>query len=228
MFSDERYIRDHLSFLNYGKIRASYGVTGNDQIGDYKYLNTYAIGTLQYQGSLTLYPNGIYNPDFAWEETKKLEAALEIGLFDNRLSADIAMVQKPHFKPVGRLYLAYTTGFPSIFKNFEATVQNSGWEFSLGVAVVRSKNVKWNINANFTVPETKLVSFPAIEASPYTTRFKVGEPLTLANVYTFKGVNPQTGIVEFEDKDQSGSYTEVDKSLKRVGRINYGGINNVV
>ncbi|APU67641.1 TonB-dependent receptor domain-containing protein [Christiangramia flava] len=82
IFSEESFIPNSSSFLTFGKLRASYGTTGSDQIGDYGYLDTYS-PTL---GPGGLFPNQLSNPDYSWEVNKKLEAAIELGFFDNRVN----------------------------------------------------------------------------------------------------------------------------------------------
>ena len=69
IFSEENFIK-HQSFLSLGKLRASYGVTGSDQVGEYRYLSTYQFTPYQYQGAINLLPTGLTNNDYAWEQTK--------------------------------------------------------------------------------------------------------------------------------------------------------------
>ncbi|HEX6427554.1 MAG TPA: carboxypeptidase-like regulatory domain-containing protein, partial [Niastella sp.] len=63
---------------SYAKLRASYGSTGNDQIGDYAYLNTWNTAARAYQGLYGIYPTGLANPYYQWEVTRKLEGGLEL------------------------------------------------------------------------------------------------------------------------------------------------------
>src|SRR5690606_30004386 len=84
VFSNEGFMSDYLSLLSFGKLRASYGSSGNDQIGDYEYLDTFTSGPT-YGGSSGLRPTRLFNPDYAWEVNKKFEAALELGFLQDRL-----------------------------------------------------------------------------------------------------------------------------------------------
>ena len=66
-------------------MRGSYGLTGNDQIGDYQYLDTYVVTPNVYDGIIGLQPTRLFNPNFGWETNKKLEAALDLGFFKDRI-----------------------------------------------------------------------------------------------------------------------------------------------
>src|SRR5690606_38459260 len=80
LFSREK-IFDSSSWLNFGKLRVGYGITGSDLIGDYQYLNTFAISSYKYDVNVGLDVLRLYNPEFSWENNKKLEIALELELF---------------------------------------------------------------------------------------------------------------------------------------------------
>jgi TonB-linked SusC/RagA family outer membrane protein len=66
IFTNENVIKNALPFLSYGKLRGSYGTTGNDQIGDYQYLDTWGSTSFPYAGSAGLNPTRVYNPDYSW------------------------------------------------------------------------------------------------------------------------------------------------------------------
>ena len=63
IFSEEKIFGDH-SLLSYGKVRSSYGTTGSDNIGDYRYLDTFSVTGNEYNGVISLEPTGIFNPRF--------------------------------------------------------------------------------------------------------------------------------------------------------------------
>ncbi len=79
IFSKEQFFNRSLSFLSFGKLRVSYGTTGNDQIGDYSYYDLFSpTSSFGYQGIIGLTPQSFSNPFLAWEETKKAEGGLEL------------------------------------------------------------------------------------------------------------------------------------------------------
>src|SRR5690606_38736367 len=119
--------KNNISFLSFGKLRGSYGTTGNDQIGNYRFLDTYIPSGLTYQGIQGLQPVQLYNPDYGWEVNKKLEAALELGFFKDRISVTTSYYRNRSSNQLVGIPLPGTTGFPSLNANLDATVENSGW-----------------------------------------------------------------------------------------------------
>src|SRR5690606_11954355 len=85
IFSEEEWVERMLPWLSLGKFRASFGTSGSDQIGDYQYLDTYSFGSQTYLNMNGLYPTRLFNPDFSWEENQKMDLALELGFFHDRI-----------------------------------------------------------------------------------------------------------------------------------------------
>ncbi len=229
IFTEEKLVKENLTFLTFGKIRASYGVTGSDNILDYGFYNLYDVVTEKYQGLAGSVPWALYNPDYAWEETHKLEGALEMSFFKARLSTEIAWYRNRTSNQLVQYPLPATSGFSSVSRNFDATVQNSGWEFLVRGAVITNDNWNWNMSVNLSIPQNKLIKFEGIEDSPYATIYKVGEPLSIRYLYTFKGLNSETGLYEVEDKNNDGKYNDQDRSLmNNTDKSMYGGWMNTV
>src|SRR5690606_35538774 len=84
---------------------------------------------------------------------------------------------------------------------FPATVQNSGWEFTLSGPILQRKDFQWRSNFNLTLPRNKLVAFPAIEKTSYAHYYEVGEPLSVLKGYVYGRLNNTTGVYEFESKN---------------------------
>jgi TonB-linked SusC/RagA family outer membrane protein len=228
IFSKEDFVSRGIPFLSFGKIRASYGLTGNDQLSDYEYLDTYTTsGT--YQGITALTPVRLSNPEFGWETNRKFELGLELRFLDDRIAIETAYYANTSSNQLVGFPLPPTAGFPSIQGNLAATIQNTGWETSVEIASIKSNNFLWSTFINLTVPRNKLISFPNLESSPeYRNRLVVGEPLTIRKQYSFTGVDPTTGIYQFEDVDGNGSLNTSDRqSIIFTGRDFYGGISNV-
>ena len=125
LFYKEQFISKLIPALSFGKIRASYGLTGNDQIGNYKYLNTWS-SFYSYQGVPTLYPSALYNALYGWETNKKFEAALEIGLFNDRLYFSSSYFNNRSSNQLVSYALPLTTGFVEITRNFPALIRIRG------------------------------------------------------------------------------------------------------
>lgn len=197
-------------WLSFGKLRASYGITGNDQINDYEYMNTYTISDFPYNGNIGLEPARLYNANYQWEQNEKKEIALELSLFKNRLNINTAYFNNRSSNQLINYALPGTTGFTSIQANLDALVQNSGWEFDISGKLINNINLKWNAAVNLSLPNNKLLEFPGLENSTYANQFVIGQPLNIVKLYKFNGVNPETGLYEFEDFNGDGEITAAD------------------
>lgn len=219
-----------LSWLNYGKVRGSYGLAGNDQIGDYQYLQTYALADYPYDGNIGLLPARLHNPNFKWEKIIKREAAIELGFVENKISFSAAYYNNRSSNQLVNYALPGTTGFASIQANLDAEVENSGFEFELNGTISRNDSFTWNSSVNFSLPKNKLLAFPGLENSTYANRYVIGEPLTIAKLYMLKGVNPETGLFEFIDFNGDGVISS-DMDKQYVADLSpkfFGGFSNTL
>lgn len=230
VFSKEEFIKNKLPFVSFGKLRGSYGTTGNDQIGDYQYLNTYAISPYLYDGIVGLLPSRLYNANFGWETNKKLEAALELGFFRDRINLTAAYFSNRSSSQLVGIPLPGTTGFPSIQSNLNATVQNTGLELDVKTVNYNKNNLTWTTTVNLTVPRNKLVAFPNLAGSTYANRLVVGESLFINKVFTKTGIDPTTGAYTFQDYNGDGqiTYDSDRQGIVDTAPKYYGGINNQV
>jgi len=230
IFSKEKFVQDHFGFLNFGKIRGSYGVSGNDQIADYQFLSTYSPVSFTYQGITGLNPARLTNPYFAWEVVRKLEGGLEIGLFkDSRIFLSASYFRNRTGNQLVGLSLPSQTGFASVQYNLPAVVQNAGVELILTTENIRSKNFEWSTSVNLTIPNNKLVSFPNLaNFATYKNTYIVGQSIFIKRVFQNTGVDPQTGLYTFATKNVGGipSSPQDLVSTKPVTQSLYGGVQN--
>ena len=228
IFSEEDFTKN-LSWLSFGKLRGSYGTTGSDNVGDYMYLDTYTANTALYDGLSGLYPSRLFNPNYSWEKTTKLEFALEWSLFKDRVNASLAWYQNRSSNQLLAIKLPQITGFASITDNFSATIQNRGWEFTLNTINVRKKDWKWTTNFNISLPENKLIAFPGLEASTYKNSYVVGKSINLVSAYNYEGIDPVTGLYKFTDYDNNNIINTQDKKVFVEREMKFhGGLQNTL
>jgi TonB-dependent starch-binding outer membrane protein SusC len=230
IFSEEKSIKQNLSFLSYGKLRGSFGSTGNDQIGDYSFYDLFKTTQNPYQGAPGLIPQGLYNPALQWEETKKLEIGLDIGLLANRMLFNISYYRTRSDNQLVQYSLPWITGFSSVSLNFPALIENRGVEISLNTNFIKNNYVSWDAGFNFTFPRNKLVSFPGIEKTFYNSFLKVGEPVTVNKVFNSLGINDTTGLYQFIDSKGLRTYdpsfaTDMTSFINPTAQY-YGGLSN--
>lgn len=216
------------NFISFGKIRTSYGTTGNDQIGDYQYLDLYTTTFLPYQSLIGLYPNRLFNPALSWEVNKKLEIGIEIGLLRDRIFMTASYFRNHSSNQLLSYALPTVTGFSLITKNLPALVQNTGMEISLSTKNILTKTFSWATNFNLTVNRNKLVSFPDFQTSSYQSFYEIGQPLDIKKVYIFGGVNSTNGIYQFLDSKGNtiNSPTLADRKAVDVTPRFFGGFEN--
>ena len=230
VFSKESFIKETLPFLNYGKLRGSIGVTGNDQIGDYKYLNTYSTYAYPYQGQTGLVPTQLNNPDYSWETSRKSELGLELGFLNDKLAVMVSYYDNHSSNQLMNSTLPIQTGFSGIIKNLPALVQNNGWEFQLNTALVKTRNFTWDASLNLTMADNKLLKFPDLASSDYSSKYAVGKPLNMIKLVHQTGVDPQTGVYQFADKNghptSTPSFPDDYTVIKDLTPAFYGGVSN--
>ncbi|MBE7172847.1 MAG: SusC/RagA family TonB-linked outer membrane protein [Williamsia sp.] len=231
IFSGENALKKYRTFLSYGKLRASYGVTGNDQIPDYQYLSTYT-GTTVYQIP-GLRAARLANPDYSWETNKKLEGALELGFVKDRILFSAAYYLNRSGNQLVNYPLPTQTGFGSYVSNLNALIQNSGWEISFSSINVKGDNINWTTTFNITLPKNKLIDFPGLAGTSYGSANLVkGQSLNLAWGFHYLGVDPQTGLSKVATANGgntiSPAYPDDYIHFGTLLPSYYGGFGNVV
>lgn len=202
IFSEEPFMCHLRRVLSFGKLRMSYGTTGNDQIGDYQYLDEYSDVSGAYQGVIGLQSSRLFNADFAWELTRKSEAGLELGFLKDKILFSASHFIYRSSNQLVSYPLPDITGAGSIIGNLPAVIRNAGWEFVLSTRQIRKDKLEWASSFNISFGRNKLVRYPdPTILIPGTTGFVKGEPLSQRYVATAMGVDPAAGMYLFADAD---------------------------
>ncbi|HEY4196240.1 MAG TPA: SusC/RagA family TonB-linked outer membrane protein [Mucilaginibacter sp.] len=230
IFSKEKFISDNLPFLSFGKLRGSYGITGNDQTADYKYLDTYSSTSNPYQNVSGLIPTSLFNANFGWEVNKKLEGGLELGFLQDKILFTASYYRNRSSNQLVGYTLPSNTGFTTIIENLPATVQNTGIELELNTINLKRKNFAWSTSINLSIPRNKLVSYPNLAGSSYANLYVIGQSLFIKELYHNTGIDPQTGLYTFATNNTNGiPSAPVDRqTLAQVSQQFYGGVLNSI
>lgn len=232
VFTNEAFFANK-AVMSFGKLRASYGSTGNDRIGDYEYLNTYRITRNNYAGDIGLIPTRLPNDDYSWETNKKLELGLEIGLLDDRVLFSSSFYQnRTSDQLVGRP-LPRITGERRIQFNLPALIENKGWEFELNTINILSSKFEWKTGINLTIPRNTILEFDDIEETGFSNLYTIGESIFVKKLLNVIGVDAETGLYSFQDVDGNGrvdtSTASFDRVFgKEVTQDYFGGIQNTI
>jgi TonB-linked SusC/RagA family outer membrane protein len=232
LWDQETFIKNNLPFISYGKLRASYGLTGNDQITDYQYLSTYSNSGYVYEDIPGLKPSRIANPDFHWETTKKLDLALELGFLKNTILINIDRYRDLTSDQLVAYNIPSITGFTSYEANLPAVVENSGWEFELTTKNIKKDKFSWTTTFNLTLPKNELKSFPNLATSSYANTLVIGQDISRIYGYQFDGLDhnglalysSKSGPAKNNPNSATDSYYTIGKKTPDL----YGGIGNTI
>ncbi|MBL7837782.1 MAG: SusC/RagA family TonB-linked outer membrane protein, partial [Bacteroidetes bacterium] len=203
IISNEKFLTGSKT-LSYGKIRGSFGITGNDQINNYQYLDTWTGTRYPYQGIPGYRPTKLFNPNYSWEQIRKTEAAIELGFLKNRVLFNLNWFKSKSDNQIINYNLPSQTGFNQILRNFPGVVENTGFEIQIESAIMKSKTFEWTSSFNISITKNKLVAFPGLESSSYASNYIIGKPLNSSIGYQYLGIDPQTGLYKFEDISKNG------------------------
>lgn len=218
VFSDEKIIRHWLPWISFGKLRLSYGNSGNDNIGYYHYLNAWYF-LPNYFSNQGLTSGSLADAGFSWSTTRKSEAGLDLGFLKDRVYIGISKYRhQSSDQLISQLSLSQADTARYI-ANFPTIVQNKGWEIMIEATPVHSKNTRWSAALNLSMPQNKLKSFPGIENSLYSGRYIPGQSLSTLPLIKFAGVNGSSGLYTFD----LSSLTLTDTYPRF-----YGGFQNMV
>ncbi|MDP2452499.1 MULTISPECIES: SusC/RagA family TonB-linked outer membrane protein [unclassified Kaistella] len=225
IISEERFMKN-IRWLSLAKIRGSYGHTGSDAVGDYQFTDTFTLSTSAYNNIPGLYPSRLFNPDYSWERTDKIESAVELSFLRDRLTLTAAWYRNRSSNQLIGIPLSTVTGFSSILANLDATVENSGIEVDFGSTPVNNSNWKWTAGFNISIPKNKLLAFPDLENSSYANTYIIGESIYTVKLFDYLGINRNTGQYEFRDFNGDGKITTPDdaKAIRTLGPEYFGGL----
>lgn len=249
--SDEGFFKNNIGFINDLKLRASYGRSGNNAIGDYasqstlggynySYGNTGALS----QGRIIM---NIPNPNLRWEKNISNDFGVDIALFDSRIIASFDYYTKNSSDLLLNVPVPATTGYSNYWTNV-GRVANKGWEFELNTRNLTGQ-FEWNTTLNLSHNQNKVTDLGGPQMIEITNSFtgdgfavmKVGESMNAIYVVQQNGVltaadiesgypivsGQKEGDARYIDANGDGKITAADRVI--VGQPNpkyFWGITN--
>lgn len=231
--NEEEFIPDLFSQL---KLRASWGLTGNQEIGNYNSQLTFQSGPNVVLGNSVLgsvIPSRKANDDLKWETTEQFNIGLDAAMLNGRISATLDYFSKNTKDLLFNLPLPLASGYASILSNV-GEVQNKGFEVLINTTNVITNDFKWDTSLNFAAIKNKVVDLGRIEsivtgnimAVGNTAIIREGDPLASYYGYVVTGIfqedddiaNSAQPIAEpghpiFEDRDGDGAITPADQTI---------------
>jgi len=187
-------------WVNMLKFKASYGEQGNDQIGSYRYTNTYDI--VNSNGNPAAVPVSMGNPNITWEKNSNFNVGFEFDLFNARLGGSIEGFYRRTTDMLSAVYLPASFGYTGYYDNIGNMI-NGGIEIDLHGTIIRTKDFSWDVNANFTWYKNEVEKLAEDHKGQTAEGYQgyangnyfIGEGLPLQTFYMQKyaGVNPENG-----------------------------------
>ena len=211
------------------KLRASYGTTGNDQIGNFDSRGLYGAGSV-YNGASGINPSSLPNPDLKWEKNESINLGLDFGFFKERLTGSLEVYNRLTSDLLLSQPLQITSGFGGFTSNV-GQLQNRGVELELNSINLDTKwGLKWSTNFNIAYNRNEVKKlYGGLDVLANNTSVRVGYPLGTIFSQRYAGVNPATGRPLFYDINNNITYLPIAADRVILGDTQpefYGGFNN--
>lgn len=197
VISEENFMKELYPFDNL-KLRAGYGMVGNQNVPLYMYMNRYYPDGSSGGNTFKLDPT-MGNPMMSWEKQKQFNLGLDVAILNNRLNFTIDYFNIVNDNLLMPRTLSPSSGFTQVIENV-GKLENKGIEVSMGARIIETKDWAWNINASFSKDENKVVELfgnvDAIYNIPdkntgvisRTGNYFVGESINTVYSYKFKKI----------------------------------------
>jgi len=213
------------------KLRASWGITGNQNIGNYASYSLYAGGN-NYLGMPGFIPSVLGDRNLKWETTRQSDIGVDVGLFDNRISILADYYHKKTSDLLIGVPILTNAGYTNRFTN-SGDIENKGFEFELTTRNFVG-DFKWSTSLNMTFNRNKVLALPdgVNEILGGVSSINIArEGLPLGSFYGWRmiGVNPETGMIDYEGRNGEPVRAEDDQDRQIIGDPNpnfFGGITN--
>jgi len=242
--SDEKFM-DSISWIDDLKIRYDYGLTGNQEIGNYKSLATYkAFGWYQYNGnSFHVWgPSKNVNSELRWEQGRNQNIGLDFSLFKNKISGSLNYYIRKQEDLLGSYNVPTPPNLYSTIYANVGTLRNTGFEFDITANLIKMKDFTWNMTVVGATNNNKFVSFSndiykgqsyystCEMANPnnpgYLQRIEEGQRIGNYFTYRYAGVDKEGDWMVYNKEGKAISIaeaTEDDKSITGNGLPKFTG-----
>lgn len=190
ILSEEKFLQN-VNWLSFLKVKGSYGLTGNAEIGNFASRGLYS-GDGAYGGAAGQRPTQIANPDLKWETTDGLDFGIEAGIFNNRVSFEVDYYERNTKDLLLAVEIPGTSGFATQLKNI-GNLKNKGIEFTINTTNINSNTFRWTSTLNFAANKNKITNLGGQVLGTDVNKAKEGEPLGVFFTREFAGADPNNG-----------------------------------
>lgn len=224
---EEAFLRDSEAISEL-KIRASYGLTGNDQIGNFAARGLYGAQG-NYSGAGGIRPTGLENRNLSWEQNESVNLGVDYGFLGNRFSGSIDVFNRNSKRLLLDQPILALNGYSSITTNV-GQLRNRGIEFELTSVNIDRGGFKWTTSFNYTYIENEVTKlYGGLDFLPTNPGIAVGYSLGTFFTQEYAGVNPATGRPMWFDINRNITYQPVAADRVYLGNTlpnHFGGFQN--
>ncbi len=208
IISKENFMESTRGIIDELKVKFSIGQQGNDNIGDYAYVDLY---TLSKSSDTSMSPTFAQtgNPDITWETVTNANVGLEFSLFKGRLNGSVDYYNKKTTDLLFWLSIPESAGSRGYYGNL-GDIRNRGVEVELSGAVFRTSDFEWRLMGNLSLNKTKILALPESKTrdnggfTESSIWYKENGELYNYFCYSYAGVDPTTGkALYYYDEDLS-------------------------
>jgi len=185
----ERFL-EKSTWLSFLKLKASYGLTGNQNIPDFASRSLYVAAG--YGGVAGQRPSQLGNPNLKWESTEGVDVGLEASVFKNRVSLEVDLYKRNTRDLLLNVEVPGTSGFATQFTN-KGNLNNKGIEVSVNSTNVASKDFRWTSMINFSANRNKVTNLGGQVIGTSVNKAMEGQPLGVFVAKEFAGADPANG-----------------------------------
>lgn len=229
---NERWMQGASDWLTMLKLRASYGVNGNNSISAYRAYGIYASTT--YNGVTGMLPDQPANPNLSWEKNKTWNVGVDFGFFDNRLTGTVEFYDRLTTDMLLNKRVPATSGFTSNFMNI-GSLKNTGIEVQLEGEIIRTDDWNWSVGANLAWNKSKVLDLGDNDFLSYSgdsrLRHIVDHSFYTFYLLDYYGVNPSNGEALWVDDNGKLTSNYNDARYIEAGSPEpklFGGFNTTV
>ncbi|NKI27393.1 TonB-dependent receptor [Arenibacter sp. 6A1] len=223
--SEESFFKEGVSFINFFKLRGSWGQLGNDNVEPFQYIATYELSATGLGPVFTTaFENKVANPNISWETATSKNVGFDLRTLNNRLTIglDVYKNSRKDILTTPQKTLPEYSGIAAPAVNI-GEFENTGYEISVGFNGGNPSGFNYNLSFNFSDSNNKLVFFdePDLADRPWQreTGGEIGRPLR----YKFDGVFRSQAEIDAETLDYSGVTPALKPGDARVLDINGDG-----
>jgi TonB-linked SusC/RagA family outer membrane protein len=226
--SEEPFFDGLKKTVNYLKIRASYGISGNAEIGNYNYASTYSQANYNGANGITLANVG--DDELGWESAYQTNLGLSLQMFDGKFRLDVDVYEKLTKDLLLPYPVSVVSGVTSVTTNL-GEIENKGIEAMVGVTILENDDFTWDAELTYAWNTNKVLNIgdnpEGIDIPGFgTTSIYIGMPIGIQTIPIWAGVDPASGQDMYQTLD--GRNLTIAQGVKEFGSVSNFWNSNLV